>query len=113
MDFDSLVNGPIFDVFGRTAELLDRNGNSYTATVLDRTKGVEITEGQVGVTSIRPIAAMRASDLVALGLPHSELDGGALRFGEGRWHIDYIMERPSPFGAADGQVWLILSRDDC
>lgn len=113
MQLDVLVNGPIFDIYGVPAELLDRNGNSFDVIALDRTRGVEITEGQVGVTSIRPIAALRASDLVALGVPHAELDGGALRLNGGSWRVDYIMERPSPFGAADGQVWLILSRDEC
>jgi len=113
MQMDALVNGPIFDIYGVAAELLDRNGNSYAVTALDRTRGVEITEGQVGITSVRPIAALRASDLAALGIAHVELDGGALRLNGGRWRVDYIMERPSPFGPADGQVWLILSREDC
>lgn len=113
MQYDDLLFAPIFNIHGVSAELLDRNGKAFPVTAIDRTKGVEITEGKVGVATVRPVAAVRASELAALEVQLSELDGGALRLNGLRWKIDYPMERPTPNGATDGEVWLILSAEGC
>lgn len=111
MHFTSTVLNPVFSVFGVTAELIDRNGKAFTVTAIDATKGLELTEGTIGVTTVLPVAKVRAAQLAEVGAVLSELDGGALRLNGQRWMIDHIREMPTSFGALDGSVWLILAAE--
>jgi len=109
MDFNSMVLGPLHAVFGVDASLVTAGGAAHALTAIDRTRGIEVTEGAIGVASVRPAAGVRAADLVTLGIDLDDLDGGSITLNGATWSIDYHIERPTPFGAEDGQVFLILT----
>lgn len=107
MNFNDLVNGPIFAVFGVPAVLTYDGGTVLELIAVDKTKGVEVADNRLNIVSVAPVAALRAADLagVDLGL----LDGGSIALNGVTWRIHQVMERPTPYGAADGQIWLILT----
>jgi hypothetical protein len=106
MSFDTLVNMPIFDVFGVPAVITYGTAGLIELTAIDRTRGVEIEDLNVGVISVRPVAAVRRAALEGIDL--AEIENGSIELNGVSWRIKSVMERQTPFGAADGQVWLIL-----
>jgi len=106
MTFDSLVNLPIFDIFGVPAVITYGAAQSLDVVAIDRTKGVEVEDLNVGVISVRPVVAIRAASLAGLDL--ADIEEGTITLNGATWQIKAAMERPTPFGAADGQIWLIL-----
>ena len=110
MDFDSLVNMPLFDVFGVPARITYFGTQFIDLIAIDRTRGVEIEDQNVGVISVRPVAAVRASALAGIDLV--DIEDAIIELNGVTWRIKAVMERPTPFGAADGQIWLILIGND-
>jgi len=108
MDFTSAVLGPVFEAFGVAATLSPASGGSHSITALDRTRGMEIESFEVGVATVYPVARVRASDLADLSVLVSDLPDGSITLNGTTWAIDYPIERPSPSGAADGVVDLVL-----
>jgi len=106
MNFNQLVNGPIFAVFGVPAVLTYDGGTVLELTAVDKTKGVEIVDNRMDVASILPVAAFRAADLAGVDL--ALLDGGTVALNGTTWRVHQVIERPTPSGAADGQIWLVL-----
>jgi hypothetical protein len=80
-----------------------------TVTAIDRTAGVEVTDGSIGVQTIRPAVDVRRADLDAAGVALAALDGATLQVNGASWQVAGIMEKPTPFGATDGLVtlWLV------
>jgi hypothetical protein len=107
MNFDSLVNMPIFDVFGVPARISYGEDAFLDLVAIDRTRGVEVEDLNVGIISVRPVAAVRAAALVGIDL--ADIEEGTITLNGVPWRIKSAMERQTPFGAADGQVWLILT----
>lgn len=106
MDFDSLVNMPVFDLFGVNATINYGADQTLELRAVDKTRGVEIEDQNVGIISTRPVAAVRAAALAGIDL--AEIEEGTITLNGVTWRIKTAMERPTPFGAADGQIWLIL-----
>ena len=74
IDFDALVFGPVYGMFGQPA-VLTIGSASYDVTVIDHTRGVTVDEGgAIGVQTIRPAvgrAPQRAPGLgIAVARPH-------------------------------------------
>ena len=92
LDFDALVFGPVYDVFGQPALLTIESGQ-YDVTVIDHTRGVTVDEGgSIGVQTIRPAADLRRGTLRTLGIPVKKLIDGELRFGGATWQIKSFLE---------------------
>ena len=92
LDFDALVFGPVYDVFGQPALLTIESGQ-YDVTVIDHTRGVTVEEGgSIGVQTIRPAADLRRGSLRALGIQVKKLLDGELRFGGAAWQIKSFLE---------------------
>lgn len=106
MTFDSLVNMPIFDVFGVPATITYGADQTLELVAIDKTRGVEIEDQNVGIISVRPVAAVRAASLAGIDL--ADIEEGTITLNGVPWRIKAVMERQTPFGAADGQIWLIL-----
>lgn len=100
----------MYSPFSVSATLVIADGEpTVTVKVNDLTRGVEIPDPAIpGVKTIKPVARMMRSDLVALDLCPNDLDGGLLVFNGKTWKISAWGPRPSPNGEADGELELIL-----
>lgn len=99
----------LYRTFGVSATLDYGATAPVTCTVIDRTKGVDVGEGDVLQQSIRPVAAARMYELTAAGVTTAELDGGSITFNGKTWDVKSYQLRPSPEGELQGEVYLILS----
>lgn len=97
----------IYDALGVAAVLTPIGlGIAADLTVIDKTTGVEVTEG--GVTTVRPACTVRSSDLAAESVAPEHLDGSAITFNGRIWRIEARMPRPAPTGESGGEYLLIL-----
>jgi hypothetical protein len=106
--FADLLYRQSLAVFGVPATFQPDHGAPFDITAIDRTSGVEVADNTIGITTIRPAADVLAADLDALGITAADLDGAALTMNGTKWRVSGVMERPTPFGAADGMVTLLL-----
>lgn len=106
--FDQVLFGPLYATWGVAAVLTPQGGSASNVTAIDKTRGVQITDLNIGVMTVRPVASLRASELAAAGIEPSDLDGGNITLNGGTWIIDTHLEKPTPAGIGDGEVWLIL-----
>lgn len=95
-------------VFGTPATFQPVHGAPFDITAIDRTSGVEVADNTIGISTIRPAADVLFADLDALGITADDLDGAALTLNGTRWRVQGVMEKPTPFGAGDGMVTLLL-----
>ena len=92
IDFDALVFRPIYSTFGMPA-VLTLGSVSHDLVVIDNTKGVSVEDGNiVGVQTIRPVADVRRSALVALGLGLDDLVDGEIAFTGTTWRIKSLLD---------------------
>jgi len=92
LDFDGLVFGPVYDVFGQPA-VLATDAGLFDLVVIDHTRGITVDEGgMVGVQTIRPAADIRRSALNALGISKKTLLDAQLTFGGASWLIKTVLE---------------------
>ena len=92
IDFDALVFGPIYDTFGQPAELTIGTSR-YDVVVIDNTKGVTVDEaGMIGVQTVRPVADVRRSTLVGLGIAFEDLIDGEIAINGTAWRIKSFLE---------------------
>ena len=92
LDFDALVFGPVYDVFGQPAVLTISSGQ-YDVVVIDHTRGVTVEEGgMVGVQTVRPAADLRRSALTRQGIAVKDLLDGDLRFDGVSWQIKSFLD---------------------
>lgn len=97
----------IYDALGVAAVLTPIGvGIPAQLTVIDKTTGIEVTEG--GVTTIRPACAVRAAELAAEDVEPEDLDGSAVTFNGNSWRIEARLPRPAPTGEEGGEYLLIL-----
>lgn len=106
LSMDEMVYGPLYDVLGVPAVLTPNGGIATDVSAIDKTRGAEITDLNIDVMSVRPVAALRASELAAEGVALDDLDDGTITLNGTTWTIDAHLEKPSISG--DGEVWLIL-----
>jgi hypothetical protein len=91
IDFDALALVPIYDAFGEPA-VLTLGPASYDVTVIDRTQGVEVEDGGIGVQTIRPAVDLRRSAFAALGIAIADLIGGEFELGGATWRVKTVIE---------------------
>ncbi|PSJ55765.1 head-tail joining protein [Pseudaminobacter soli (ex Li et al. 2025)] len=106
MDWQALLYGPNYAVFGVPATLIIEDGPTLTLTVIDKTTGVEVG-GSVDVQTVLPAATVRATELASIDL--ADLEDAKLTFNGKTWRVDSHLPKPSPKGEADGEIYLFLS----
>jgi hypothetical protein len=113
MDLNGLLYRPLYDTFGADALVRCPDGRSMILRVIDRTSGVEVTEGSgIDVKTIRPAAVLRMRELNDLGLSRDDLEDAALDLNGKLWRVKATMPKPAPTGEADGELYLFLIEDE-
>lgn len=112
IDFDAAMLGPIYATLGVSATLtIVDPSDDFDLTVIDKTGGVEVGEN-VEVPTIKPCAAIRISDLTALGLSKDDLIDGTLTFNGSSWTITNVVPKPVPNGERSGEIHAYLQKLD-
>lgn len=111
MNYAATLYGPVWRTLGVMAQL--DLGSSFgvidSIRVLDKTSGVPVSEGgDASVQRIVPAAALRMTDLIALGIEAADLDGGAITMNGRTWEIISHALVPAPTGEDQGEVWAYL-----
>jgi hypothetical protein len=106
IDLAALMYDPIYSAWGVTASL--DLGTPVSVTVIDKTTDAK-TGQWLEMQTVRPVAAVRAAELLAAGVTFDNLDGGAIAFNAKTYRIESHRPRPSPAGEAFGEVYLILT----
>lgn len=109
VDFGTLLFDPNYTVFGETAVLTldDTAGTTADLTAIDETAGVEVLEGPQ-VSTIRPCATVRTSELTEKGIAVADLPGAGLALNGKAWTVYSHQYLPSPKGEAVAEVRLLL-----
>lgn len=109
MLFGDLLYAPIYATLGTPAVFVPRgSAQEYQITCIDKTAGVKLMSGGIDLQTEQPAATVMVSDLLAQGLIVEGLDGGTLTLNGGTWTVMTHKSRPTPFGEADGEVWMML-----
>lgn len=108
IDFSALLYDPIYAVLGVPALLTPAtDASEIPLTVIDKTEGVAIDEGNgISISTIKPAAIVRMSEISAQGMTRSDLKQGSIWFNDRVWTIVATQPKPSPNGA--GELYLIL-----
>ena len=113
MDLNDLLYRPLYSIFGADAVIRCLYGDAFPVRVIDRTSGVEVTEGSgIDVKTIRPAAVIRMRELTGLGLGREDLEDAALDLNGRLWRVKATMPKPAPTGEADGELYLFLIEDE-
>ena len=113
MDLNDLLYRPLYQLFGVEAVIRCLYGDAFSINVIDRTSGVEVTEGSgIDVKTIRPAAVVRMRELTELGLSRDDLEDAALDLNGKLWRVKATMPKPAPTGEADGELYLFLIEDE-
>lgn len=105
--FDDALFAATFGVFGVPA-LLTKGAATHAITVIDKTAGVELSDLNTEMTTVRPVAEVRGSEIAALGLTVADLRLAGLKVNNRAYRVEAVMPRPSFNGEADGRLWLVL-----
>ena len=114
LDYGAILYAPIYQMLGVPATLRpSASPGSATVTVIDKTHCVELFDtaspSDVLVQSVRPVAAVRATELASNGITVNDLAGGTITFNGKTWTIKLHMPVPSPTGEGTGEIYLVLS----
>ena len=110
MDFQSVLLDPIYLIQGVEAELTIPASPSptYTLTVIDKTGGIDLGDGDVNVQTLVPAAIVRSVEMTTVGLDKSQLRGSRIEFNGSTWDITSYRPKPTLNGEADGEYYLLL-----
>ena len=113
MDLNDLLYRPLYGIFGVDAVIRCLYGDVFAIRVIDRTSGVEVTEGSgIDVKTIRPAAVLRMRELTNLGLAREDIEDATLDLNGRLWRVKATMPKPAPTGEADGELYLFLIEDE-
>ncbi|RWO35922.1 MAG: hypothetical protein EOS11_33320 [Mesorhizobium sp.] len=109
VDFDALLFDPVHTVLGEAATLTldDTAGTTVELSALDETSGVEVLEGP-SISTIRPAATVRTSELAEKGIAVADLQDAALTLNGKDWTVVSHHYLPTPKGEAQAQIRLVL-----
>lgn len=109
IDFTALALDPAYDIWGVAVTMTLAAGPPAIAlTVLDKTAGIEIADGEAGVPTIVPAAVLRVKELTSIGKSRTDLRNAAFSMHGKAWRVTHIRPRPTPGGEADGELLLVL-----
>src|SRR5690242_2297161 len=107
IDYEAVLYDPIYSAFGTPASLTTVDGTIAELTVIDKTAGVLIDEGNgLSFATTKPAACVRISELAAADLTRSGIKRAAISFNGSDWEITATQPKPNPSGA--GELYLIL-----
>lgn len=106
IDWARTLYDPAYAAIGVPATLDLGSLGSFDLTVLDKTSGVEISQGQLGIYTQKPAAVVRVGELDDNSITLADLDRAPITFNGNTWKIAAHEVRSSPDGAAE--VYLIL-----
>jgi hypothetical protein len=111
-DYTSILYGPVYSSLGVPAVLTldDSAGTTIDLTVIDKTAGEDVSQGQIALQTIRPVAYVRANELSQnhVAYDQGDLEGSMITFNSNTWRIESHQPKPSPGGEGDGEIMLIL-----
>jgi hypothetical protein len=106
IDYDAFY-APLYAAFGVSAVLDLGTSGTFTLTVIDKTEGVMIEEGNnISIATVKPAAMVRMSELVSNNLTRAGLKQAPISFNGKSWVI--VATQPKPNPAGDGELYLIL-----
>ncbi len=108
IDFTSVLYGPIYAALGVPITFILANDDVIEVRGLDKTSGLEITEGQVDVQTVRPAAVLRMADLASIEVAPDDLMDAVADINGASWKVKSYYPRSSPNGVNDGELFLIL-----
>lgn len=110
MDFQTLLFNPIYSVQGVSASLTLAGASSSIdgLTILDKTAGVDVGDGDVNVQTILPAAVLRVVELTENGVSVDQLPKAIVEFNNSRWRVKSYRPKPTLKGERDGEVYLFL-----
>ena len=108
--FAAIMLDPIYVAHGVDAEItLLGSTDPVTLRLVDKTSGVEIQESGEAVQTVRPVAYVRATELIEKGIDPDDLDGATLDMNSKSWRVESVQTKPVPWGgAASGEYQMIL-----
>lgn len=116
--FTEELYNPIFSVLGVTATLTLKSGTVINVMpdgtpliLLDKTQGIDLSGGGATLETLKPVAEIRAADMLALGITRSDFETGMVSLNDKTWNIIATKLNPSSFGQNDGTVFMILEGD--
>lgn len=112
INFDKLMLDPIYARLGIPAQLTlgDTSGTQVDLTVKDKTQGLVLEGGNIGAQqfgTVKPMVAVRVSELDANGVTRESLKGLLLSFKGKTWRIQSTDPKPVR-GDGKGELLLIL-----
>ena len=85
-------------------------GTAANIRVIDKTDGIEISDGgQASTMTIKPAVNVRMTELAVNSLGKDDVDGGVIVLNSKRWTVEAHLMRPSPDGEAAGEIILLLT----
>lgn len=86
------------------------DGREVTLKMIDATRGVEIGDGLVTMSTVEPAAMVRKSEMTAAELRASDLIGMCFSLNDAHWRVQSTQPRPTVHGAEYGEIVLLLAR---
>jgi hypothetical protein len=81
-------------------------------TVIDKTAGVEISQGAMLLPDKKPAACVRVSELDAKDLDRGKMKNGRLTFAGNAWNVESTGVKPKPGSKGELILYLQERNDD-
>lgn len=110
IDWDAVLLGPVYEAMAVTGTITPlTSASSASVAMIDATHGAEIP-GKTGfeVSTVKPVAYVRASVLAAASLTRADLRGAAVALNGKTYRVESSEPRPLPDGEDHGELMLIL-----
>lgn len=86
------------------------SGDEVTLRMIDATRGVDIGDNMITMSTVEPAAMVRKSELTAADLRASDLIGMPFTLNGSSWRVQSTQPRPTVHGAEYGEIVLLLAR---
>lgn len=87
-----------------------KSGASMTLRLIDATKGIEVGDGMVTLSTVEPAAMVRKAELTSNDIRASDLINSEFTLNDAAWRVESTQPRPTVHGAEYGEVVLLLAR---
>lgn len=102
-----------YQLWGETVSLRNpRTAATFSLRMIDNTRGVEVGDGMVTMSTVEPAAMIRKADLTEQDIRASDLIGCCFTLNGASWRVQSTQPRPTVHGAECGEVVLLLARSN-
>jgi hypothetical protein len=106
VDFAALLYEPLYELLADELTFTSpRDASAVSIPAIDRTSGIEIVDRKTSIGTIRPVAAVRVSDLAARRLEASDMEDVVVTLNGASWRVKTTQPKPGPSGEAAGEVY--------